>query len=214
MSPDGPAVRDAPAETDAPVAKRVFVTLRGGIATTATFVATILGTVFLVVPSWRPLSRDKIEASLTIPAIESNISTRGWAHRQFPGRGRADEELHRALGKSPTAAQLDGEGTVVYVRLRADGFKRRSIRLRARVYYAATQEAAKNGIYQVYPTSSNLKIDAPSRSSVQLLFLKNLALIEEDALFVRVEAYDGGGILAYADSGKIEKGVMVGSPPP
>ena len=79
--------------------------------------------------------------------------------------------------------------------------------------HADTKQPAGNGLKQAYPTN-NLKIDAPSRSSVQLLFLKNLADLKEDKYFVRVEAYDGGGILAYADSGPIKAGVLVGPPPP
>jgi hypothetical protein len=210
---DDAAQANKPVAADEPAVRKAFVSVSGALAGTATFIVTILGAVFLVVPSWRPLSRDKIQASLTVPAVESKLSTRGWAHRQFPGRGRADEELRRAIGAKPTANQLNASGTVVYVRLQVDGFKRRAIRLRARLYYADTKQPANNGVKQAYPTN-NLKIDAPSRSSVQLLFLKDLSDLPGEKYFVRVEAYDGGGILAYADSGTILDGHTVGPPPP
>jgi hypothetical protein len=193
-------------------AKRLVGTARGAITASATLITAVLGVVFLLVPSLRPLSRDKIEASLTIPAVESGVTVRDWAERQYPGDPKG--ALKRLL-ENNDEAEATQPGTVVYVRLRADGFKRRSVKLRARVYAAGTQRwpVPNTNFEQLYPEANQFKIDAPSRSSVQLILLSNLDNTDH-RLFVRVEAFDDGGILAYADSGPILNGKTVGPPPP
>ena len=101
--------------------------LRSGVTGTLSLIATALGVVFLLIPSLRPLSRDKIDASVEIATVEQGVSLKRWAQRQY-GRGRADDELRKLLGpKGVNKFTLSAPGSVVYVRLRTDGFKRRSI---------------------------------------------------------------------------------------
>ncbi len=187
--------------TEEPVL-RALGTARGALTATATVVTAVLGVVFLLVPSLRPLPRDKIEASVKVAALEPNVALEEWAARQYPGDPAGT--LNRLLGHKIRAAEKDVTGLVVYVRLRTDGFKRRSIRLRARVYNAATKRPAETlDVSEIYPEAGQLKIDAPSRSSVQLILLDDFTLAG-GRHFVRVEAYDDGGILAYADSDEVE----------
>jgi hypothetical protein len=176
-------------------------TARGSLTATASVITAVLGVVFLLVPSWRPLSRDKIEASVAVAAIERDVSLRDWAQRQFPGDPGG--ELRRLLGRKLAQGDDAALGVVAYVRLHADGFKRRTIQLRTRVYDAETRRPPENSDFTVvYPSSGKLDIDAPSRASVQLLMLDRFTQVP-GCYFIRVEAYDKGGILAYDDSSAI-----------
>lgn len=177
--------------------QRQLSTARGGLTATATLVTAVLGVVFLLIPSVRPLPRDKIEASLSVPTVESRVDLLEWARRQYPRDPLG--ELRRLLGH-PYRETDAAAGLVVYVRLRAEGFKRRSIRLRARVYDARTRRPPEDlDTDEIIPESGQLRIDAPSRASVQLMILDDFSRVP-GRYFVRVEAYDDGGMLAYADS--------------
>ena len=179
-------------------ALRVLGTVRGALTATATVLTAVLGVVFLLIPSWRPLPRDRISASLSIVTLEHDVGLLDWAGRQYPGD--TAKRLRRLIGHEPTENDRSTSGLVVYVRLETDGFKRRSIRLRPRVYDAITQRPLENAeIETLYPKTRLLKIDAPSRSSIQLLLLDSLTGFP-GPYFIRVEAYDDAGILAFADS--------------
>lgn len=174
-------------------------TAPGALKATATLVTAVLGVVFLLVPEWRPLPRDEIRASITVDAIESDVSVVDWARRQYPGH--PDRALRELIGKG---GDRGFRGLVVYVNLQADGFKRRAIRLRTRVYDATTKRPDENldPAGMAYPKAGRLEIDAPSRASVQLLLLDDFSDLG-GRYFVRVEAYDEDGILAFADSKQI-----------
>jgi hypothetical protein len=177
---------------------RTLGTVRGAITAIATVVTAVLGVVFLLIPSWRPLPRDEIGASLSIITLENGVPLLDWAARQYPHDTAA--RLRDLLGHDPTPTDRSVAGLVAYVRLETQGFKRRSIRLRPRLYDAKTRRPAKNvSIDQIYPKISLLKIDAPSRSSIQLLLLDDITDIP-GRYFLRVEAIDDAGVLAFADS--------------
>jgi hypothetical protein len=182
---------------------RLLGPVSGTLTGIVTLIAAVLGVVFLLVPSLQPLSRDKIDASITVPTVESGVSELRWAEHQYPRGGRAGAitELGKLLGHR-FDPRTDGtvRGMVAYVRLQTDGFKHRSISLRAEVYDARTGEPPRSAdISEIYPRSGTLRIDAPSRSSVQLMLLDDVAQLS-GVFFVRVEAYDDDGVLAYADS--------------
>jgi len=179
--------------------RRLIGGLPGLLTATVTLVAAALGVLFLLVPSLKPLPRDQISASLSVPTVEGAVSEMDWATRQYPGNPVG--ALNRLIpnGFDP---KTDGliTGMVVYVRLQVNGFQHRSIKLRARAYDTSTNEVATNvNLSQIYPSAADIQIDAPSRSSVQLMFLTDLTKFP-GRHFIRVEAYDDGGILSYADS--------------
>lgn len=185
--------------------KRSFITslgtVRGGLTATASVITAVLGVIFLLVPSWRPLPRDKIAATVTVGSLEPHVTVQDWARRQYP---RDHEERLRGLvGRNVLARDRRVPGLVVYVRLGAEGFKHRSVKLRARVYDADTDALDPDiTLGLIYPKAGNLEIDAPSRSSVQLLLFRDFGV--SGRWFVRVEAYDDDGILAYGDSKPIK----------
>jgi hypothetical protein len=185
---------------------RLLGPVPGTITAIATLLAAVLGVLFLLVPSLQPLARDKIEASVSVPTVESDVSELRWAEHQYPGGGRtgAIKQLDRLLGHRFNP-NTDGavEGMVAYVQLQTDGFQHRSISLRAEVYDAKTgRPPVSSDISEIYPRSGVLTVNAPSRSSVQLMLIDDVTHLD-GVFFVRVEAYDNGGILAYADSPRI-----------
>jgi hypothetical protein len=191
-APTDSAVQPRP--PSAPV-KRVAAAITG----VAGLVTAVLGVVFLLVPSLRPLPRDKIAASVSVADIENHVSVGRWAHLQFPGN--PDGKLTHFLGHKPTPTDRATRGSIIYVRLSTDGFRHRSINLRTTLYNAQTRTPSRNTSGEAqFPDSGRLGIDAPSRSSVQLLFVADVGAVETGRFFFRVEAFDGSGILAYADS--------------
>lgn len=171
------------------------------------FVGTALGVLFVLVPSLRPLPRDRIEASLSVPAIENHVGVKEWATRQFPKdtSRHLTELLHHRYGPH----DREGTGTIVFVRLSTIGFQHRSLNLRVVAIDPKLQAAPKDvDITTTFPSAGTLHVDAPSRQSVQLLFIDDLGYIAGVPLFLRVEAYDDHGVLAYADSPTIVDGVM------
>lgn len=175
---------------------RTLGTARGALVATASLVTAVLGVIFLLVPSWRPLPRDRIEASVQVRAVEHNVALEEWARRQYT---RDPARRLRELVGSADVDVSTSTGMVLYVVLRAEGFKRRSISLRTRIYDARTREESTTEAPTLLPRAGRLRIDAPSRSSVQLLLVAELDGLG-GSYFVRVEAYDDGGILAYDDS--------------
>lgn len=180
--------------------------LPGALKAAATLIAAVLGVLFLLVPSLRPLSRDQIGATVTVPTIEGCVSELAWVVRQYPGDDPT-RKLTELIGK-PFDENVNGyiRGMVVYVGLKVEGFQHRSIELRARIYDASTKNVATNAnLKEIYPKADHVGVNAPSRASVQLMLLTDLTRYQ-GRYFVRVEAYDKNGILGYADSPTIGTG--------
>lgn len=171
------------------------------------FIGTALGVLFLLVPSLRPLPRDRIEASLSVPAIENHVGVKDWATRQFPKD--TGHHLTELLRHPYGPHDREGTGTIVFVRLSTIGFQHRSLNLRVVAIDPKRQATPRDvDITTTFPLAGTLHVDAPSRRSVQLLFIDDLGYVSGVPLFLRVEAYDDHGVLAYADSPTIVNGVM------
>jgi hypothetical protein len=175
-------------------ARRVVAT----VSALATLIGAVLGVVFLLVPGLKPLPRDRISASVAVADIENNISVGRWARLQYPKSH--EDRLRQFLGHKPKRAELQFRGMLVYVKLTTEGFKRRSVRLSAKLYDARTRRPSANTrAVNEFPESGKLKIRTPSRESIQLLFVSELSQVS-GRFFLRVSAFDDSGILAYADS--------------
>jgi hypothetical protein len=189
---------------------RWLSTLRGGVAGVLGLVTAVFGVLFVVRPDLRPPSRDKVSASLEVLAVEPRVPLIEWARRQF-GDG-AEEKLRKLLdAERLTADERKFPGTVAYVRLQADGFKNRDVSLRARIYNAQSRRPATDidlPLQQVNGGISSIPIDAPSRTSVQLLFITDLHGIGPVKTFIRAELYDDEGMIAVADSPTLVDGII------
>ena len=169
-------------------------------------VASLVPLVFSLVPQWRPDPREKVSADLSVFTTEPNVRIGDWLERRYPGDTKARD---RILGhKGVRAGELNFPGEIVYVRMEVSGSKGRAVRLRARVYASSTQRPIKLDPDPFTERSSTVKIDAPSRSSVQLLFIPDLS-VESTREFVRVELFNADGVLAVADSRPLVNGRSV-----
>ncbi len=185
------------------------LSLTKGFAATGTAVAGLvtaaIGVLFLLVPELKPLTRDKISASVAVTDIENHVSAARWARLQYPKHHA--QRLRDFLGDDASPDDHRALGSIIYVRLRTDGFKRRSIRLRATLYNAQTRTPSRAARATVtFPDSGKLSIDTPSASSIQLLFVSDVGIAIPGRYYFRVAAFDDSGILAYADSRPFEEG--------
>ena len=174
------------------------------VATAAlALVTALVPLVFQLVPQWKPDPRENVSAEISVFAVEPSVRLGDWLQRRYPGDERARETI---LGhKGVQADELDFRGEIVYVRMRVTGSKDRTVRLRARLYNARRQTPVDLGEDPFLERSSQVRIDSPSRSSVQLLFIADLAF-ETEPQFVRVELFNADGVLAVADSPLLRAG--------
>lgn len=175
-------------------------------------VASLVPLVFQLVPAWKPDPRDKVSADISVIAVEPHASLRTWLSRQYPGDAGARERILGHKGVVPGELAFPGE--VVYVRMEVSGSKGRAVRLRARLYRARQQQplVIPSGSEQNFGgRAAAVRIDAPSRSSVQLLFIDDLSQTPLP-IFVRVELFNDDGILAVADSPILRNGREVTKP--
>ena len=169
-------------------------------------VAATVGLLFQLVPSLKPDPRERVGAAVEIFAVERGVRIGDWLRDAFPKDVAAATK--RVLGTTtPEPSELTVEGTVVYVRAEVDGYKHRSVALRARLYIWRSQQRVPTNFAAPYRESSGVTIDSPNRRSVQLLFVSDLRA-EPEPEFLRVELVDSssGAILAIADSPELLRG--------
>jgi hypothetical protein len=185
---------------------RVATASRAVVLATVALAGSIVTLLFTLVPDLKPDPHEKVGAAVDIVAVERNVSVRQWLHRAFPGD--VDGAAEKLFGKHPVVPGYHGE--VVYVRVQVDGFKHGHVFLAVRLYDARTQSVVELPSTPIDParfaTLSSRKIDAPSRSSIQVLFLPNLAGTPH--YFLRAELYETGGVLALADSPTLIHGLI------
>jgi hypothetical protein len=169
-------------------------------------VAATVGLLFQLDPSRRPDPRERVGAAVEIFAVERGVRIGDWLKEAFPNDVATAKE--RVLGTAtPEPSELTVEGTVVYVRTEVDGYKHRSVALRARLYRWHSQQRVPTDFAAAYRESSGVTIDSPNRRSVQLLFVSDLR-DEPKPEFLRVQLVDSssGAILAIADSPQLLRG--------
>ena len=162
------------------------------------FASSLTSLVFTLVPDLKPDPRDSVLAQLTVYAVDPDVTLRDYLTAAEGSGMRLPSNLSLA-----TRAQLNGfVGDVVYVRTLVDGFKHRHVRLIWRIYDARTQHVIPTLDTANLPPPlrnlSDVNLDTPSTSTVQLLWISSLD--GDEPTFVRIVMYDGTRILAIADS--------------
>jgi hypothetical protein len=173
----------------------------------------VAGVVFTLLPDLKPDPREQISAAVSVFAVEPNVTISSWAHRAYPDSWSA--EFQRIFQtKHPRADLLTNRGDVVYVRTNVDGYKHRSVSLKWSVYDADGCRRRSGTCRLDYdrvaaaPHIPDLQIDAPSRSSVQLLFIPSIQDLQDPArTFIRIELDDAHGTLAVTDTPILRYGV-------
>jgi hypothetical protein len=168
--------------------------------------AAAIGLLFQLVPSLKPDPRERIGAALQVHAIEPGVQLREWIAQAHPND--VDGKIEELFGTGqPPPESLRQRGEVVFVRTQVDGFKHRAVTVRARLYNHRTQERVPTPFPPLFAETSKVKIDAPNRTSVQLLFVGDLTH-ETEAEFLRIELIDSnsGEVLAVTDSPTLVRG--------
>jgi len=179
-------------------------------------VGSLLSVIFTLDPGLKPDPLDRVGAAITIFAVSPNVTLGDWAPEAYPNAWRT--VYQRTFGTTtPTADQLGVLGDVIYVRTQVDGYKHRAVKLAWTVYNGSygSRDLLDGGRIDLYksipaPQVLPLPIDAPSRSSVQLLFIPAIGqLVDTPKTFVRVELVDpkDGQTLAVTDTQILNKGV-------
>lgn len=190
-------------------ASRAFVLAAAGLlGAMVALVASSSDLVYKVRPDLKPDPRERIGAELKILAVEPKMRLNVWLAEAHPRDTKA--QLERIFGGHlPQSTELTQEGEIVYVLTKVDGFKHRAVKLRVRLYNARKQRRTPKDFQRVFRETSSVAIDAPSRSSVQLLFIPDLT-DEPTARFLRVRLVDSssGEVLALTDSPKLVSGKL------
>lgn len=155
--------------------------------------SSLIPLIFSLVPSLKPDPRDSIAASLSVFAIDPQVTIGNYLARAYGNEAAGARRLRIA------AEEFGWVGDVVYVRTRVDGFKHRRVRLTAAIYLVKGQKQLTLPPTEFKPPIP-AELESPSTSSVALVWIPSLAY--EPPLFVRVEMYDFNKwqMLAVADS--------------
>lgn len=191
----GPPTSPDLVETPRPRHRRL-VTQANVVATAVLALATgAVALLFQLAPFLKPDPRDRVGADVSIFALEPNVELGEWIKRAFP----PDEQGEAGREYPDRGAQ----GEMLYVRTAVDGHKHRDVRLRYAIYYAADETRVPPEDIDAPPLRP-FDLSSPSERSVQALWVPDLS--GEPALFIRVELWDDEGMLAVADSPRIEEG--------
>jgi hypothetical protein len=176
---------------------RRLVTQANVVATAVLALATgAVALLFQLAPWLKPDPRDRVGADVSIFALEPRVTLGDWVKRAFP----LDEQAELARQNPNRSAP----GEMLYVRTTVDGHKHRDVSLRYAIYHADDHARVDPESIDA-PPPEPFDLSSPSERSVQALWVPDLSL-EPDALFIRVELWDDEGMLAVADSPRIEKG--------
>jgi hypothetical protein len=186
-----------------------------GAAAFVAFAATAAALMFEFFPGIKPdPPPESVGATVQVYAVEPGVSLGTWLKRVYGDGGEYMAALRQYLGPSPSPqalGQLNNPGELVYVRVSVDGLKHRAVYLQWKMYDLHSQlstEAFTNNPFPPIPTiARQLRIDAPSRRSVQLLWIPSFS-DEDRPVYLRVELDDTNrGVLAVADSAELVRGL-------
>jgi hypothetical protein len=174
--------------------QRRLVTQANVVATALLALATgAVALLFQLAPWLKPDPRDRVGADVSIFALEPDVALGDWIERAVP----PDEQAELAR-QYPNRSAL---GEMLYVRTAVDGHKHRDVSLRYAIYHAEDDTRA---VVDAPPGPTRMHLSSPSERSVQALWVPDLSF--EPNLFIRVELWDDEGMLAVADSPRIEEG--------
>lgn len=165
---------------------------------------------FTLWPGLKPDPGDRLGADVSIFAVEPGVTYQSWVRRT----SNTAEEIRTRANEYISQASIPGEaadphtrrqlllvkGSVIYVRLTIEGFKRGSVILRWSMYNARNnQRVPVSDFHDV--RAGDINLDTPSDRSVAQLWVPPAP--GQSKVFIRVELVSREGtLLAVADSGK------------
>jgi hypothetical protein len=163
---------------------------------------------FALWPTLKPDPRDRLGADLGVFAVETRVTHDDWIHRVSPtqdayGELRTTTLREASLDGGPPAAEeerliLRQRGTLFYVRMTIEGFKRRNVTLRWSLYSARTRRRlAQPGLSDT--PAAGVRLEAPTDRSFVQVWVPPVA--SGRSCFARFELVTHDGtLLAVADS--------------
>jgi hypothetical protein len=163
---------------------------------------------FALWPTLKPDPRDRLGADLGVFAVETRVAHDDWIHRVSPTQDAYSELRTTTLRKAsldggPPAAEeerliLRQRGTLFYVRMTIEGFKRRNVTLRWSLYAAGTRRRLSEPGLQDVPVAG-VRLEAPTDRSFVQVWVPPVA--RDGSCFARFELVTHEGtLLAVADS--------------
>ena len=151
------------------------------------------------VPRHPAFSPTDLSASVKILQVESDVTRDEWRWRLAAGDARRHAQLarldRRYTGFTDGCAGGGELGFVVYARVEASGFKRRSLSVRSQLYDRRTGRRVVAA--DVFQRLARVPVDAPTEASVAQLFLTQPQVeqtfgtrVSLPAYTARVELYD------------------------
>jgi hypothetical protein len=171
-------------------------------------ISSALALAFALWPALKPDPRDRLGADLGVFAVETRVAHDAWIHRVSPTPGdygdlRTATLRDASLDGGPPAAEdersiLRQRGTLFYVRMTIEGFKRRNVTLRWSLYSARTRRRLPEpGLQDV--AVAGVRLEAPTDRSFVQVWVPPVA--SNGRCFARFELVTRDGtLLAVADS--------------
>jgi hypothetical protein len=162
-----------------------LVTLAGAVIAAALSFTTFLFTIF---PEWRPDPRERSDASITVLALDRNVS-----HGEY--FRRVDRKV------TCTVAQLSRDGNVVYLQVDAAGFKSSSIELRWFTYNAGNGRRLRNDDLRSSDDETTVfEPRAPINRQVAAVWVPTALPDADTSYFIRFELYSKDVLRAFVDT--------------
>jgi hypothetical protein len=171
-------------------------------------VSSALAVAFALWPALKPDPRDRLGADLGVFAVETRVAQDAWIHRVSATRDDYGELRAATLrdaslqGETLPADQerdlLHQRGTLFYVRMTIEGFKRRNVTLRWSLYSGRTgRRLAQPGLQDV--PVAGLRLEAPTDRSFLQVWVPPVS--SDGSCFARFELVTHEGtLLAVVDS--------------
>jgi hypothetical protein len=171
-------------------------------------ISSALAVAFALWPALKPDPRDRVGADLGVFAVETRVAQDAWIHRVSAtpddyGQLRAATLRDASIHGEPLPAEqerglLRQRGTLFYVRMTIEGFKRRNVTLRWSLYSARTRRRLAQPGLQDIPVAG-VRLEAPTDRSFVQVWVPPVA--SSHRCFARFELVTHDGtLLAVADS--------------
>jgi hypothetical protein len=186
--------------TDEPKRPRGILRALGSSATPAVaLVASAVALAFTLWPSLSPDPGTMLAATLKVEAVDRGATHYSYLEQYYPERASA-------LNGSQQSRLRRETGSVVNVLVQIQGKKHGNVRLD----YVAFDWSGKRLIEgQGEPTPEGFRADTPNDQWIAPIFVNDPALPGDrlvHAFFLRFRLFDGGVLLAFADTGRILAG--------
>jgi hypothetical protein len=175
--------------------------LSEGLGALVALVAAFVSLFFTLFPDLKPFAAETKSAAIEVRLVERGVTRDQWRWRVAVGRRDVHDRLaadDRAHSPFHTKCAGGGDlGFIVYAATKAEGFKRKQLRVRAALYNAHTGQQAIDH-ERANRVIAQVPIDAPTVSSVQVIWLYDPG--GPPRYYARVEIYDPGDHLLAFDS--------------